>query len=212
MAPALGWALTQSAASALVVFLGLGLGFALPFVLVAFVPGLLTRLPRPGPWMVGFRKLLAFPMYGAAAWLAWVLTVQAGDMALARLFAAAVTLALAGWMAGVAQRRQAQGGRPVLAGSAAGMLAAGALAAAVWPGYQPVSAAAAPASAADIPYEAYSPERLASARAEGRAVFVNFTAAWCITCKVNERTALSTAEVADAFRRTGTVYLKADWT
>jgi thiol:disulfide interchange protein DsbD len=211
MAPALGWALTQSAASALLVFLALGLGFALPFVLVAFVPGLLSRLPRPGPWMVGFRKLLAFPMYGAAAWLAWVLTVQAGDMALARLFAAGVALALAAWLGGVAQRRQALGGRPLLASSGAGVLAAAALAAAVWPGYRPATAVAGEA-VADIPYEAYSPERLAAARAEGRPVFVNFTAAWCITCKVNERTALTRADVADAFRRTGTVYLKADWT
>lgn len=211
MAPALGWALTQSAASALLVFFALGLGFALPFVLVAFVPGLLTRLPRPGPWMVGFRKLLAFPMYGAAAWLAWVLTVQAGDMALARLFSAAVAVALAAWLGGVAQRRQALGARPALAASTAGVLAAAALAVAIWPGYQPATAAAAGPSV-DIPSEVYSPERLAAARAQGRPVFVNFTAAWCITCKVNERTALTSAEVADAFQRTGTVYLKADWT
>ncbi len=211
MAPALGWALTQSAAAALVVFSALGLGFALPFVLVAFVPGVLARLPKPGPWMAGFRKLLAFPMYGAAAWLAWVLTVQAGDIALARLFAAAVVVALAAWLAGIAQHRQAQGRGPLLPGAGAGVLAAAALVAVVWPGYQPATAVAAEA-AADIPYEAYSPERLAAARAEGRPVFVNFTAAWCITCKVNERTALTSAEVADAFQRTGTVYLKADWT
>jgi thiol:disulfide interchange protein DsbD len=77
MAPALGWAMTQPAALSLAVFAGLGLGFAAPFTLAALAPGLLTRLPRPGPWMDTFRKVLAFPMYGAAAWLAWVLEARA---------------------------------------------------------------------------------------------------------------------------------------
>ncbi|HKR90319.1 MAG TPA: protein-disulfide reductase DsbD domain-containing protein, partial [Phenylobacterium sp.] len=103
MGPALGWALTQSPIAALVVFAGLAIGFALPFVLVSYAPGLIARLPRPGPWMDVFKKALAFPMYAAAAWLAWVLTVQAGPSALAQLLAAAVVLALAAWLGGAAQ-------------------------------------------------------------------------------------------------------------
>src|SRR6185312_4501875 len=111
MGPAVGWALTQTAAAALTVFLALGVGFAAPFVLVTYAPGLLSRLPKPGAWMEIFRKALAFPMYGAAAWLAWVLAQQAGPEDLAKLFAAAVVVALAGWLVGMGQRRAAAGGR-----------------------------------------------------------------------------------------------------
>jgi thiol:disulfide interchange protein DsbD len=215
MAPALGWALTQSAPAALAIFLALGLGFALPFAAAAFVPGLLTRLPRPGPWMDGFKKLLAFPMYGAAAWLTWVLTLQAGDPALARLFAAAVILALAAWLLGNAQRRRAGGGKPFVLAGLGGVLALGAVLAALYAPYGEPAAAGETGSAqaaTAVPYEAYSAERLAALRAEGKPVFVNFTAAWCVTCQVNERLALSRQAVADAFAETGAVYLKADWT
>ncbi len=215
MAPALGWALTQSAPAAIAVFLALGLGFAAPFALIAFIPGLLSRLPKPGPWMDAFKKLLAFPMYAAAAWLVWVLTLQSGETALARIFAAAVVLAFALWLLGAAQRRQAAGGRPLaLAGLGAALVVAAALAA-VWPNYGEGTAVAASEGGggkADVPYEAYSPEKLAAARAAGKPVFVNFTAAWCVTCQVNERVALTSQAVADAFKQTGAVYLKADWT
>jgi thiol:disulfide interchange protein DsbD len=210
MAPALGWALTQGAAAALVVFAALGLGFGLPFAAVAFVPGLLSRLPRPGPWMQGLKRLLAFPMYGAAAWLAWVLTVQAGAAGLARLLACAVTLAFAAWLLGVAQRRRAGGGQVVLATGLGAILALVAVAGALWPRYEP---AATPAAAeAGVPSEAWSAQRLAAAHAEGRPVFVNFTAAWCVTCQVNDRAALSGARVAQAFARAHALYLKGDWT
>lgn len=214
MAPALGWALTQSAPAALAVFLALGLGFAAPFALAAFVPGLLSRLPKPGPWMDGFKKLLAFPMYGAAAWLVWVLTLQAGDTALARIFMAAIVLALGAWLLGVAQRRRASGATVIAPLAVGGVLALVAAAAAVWPNYgEPAAAEAASGGGkANVPYEAYSPEKLAAARAAGKPVFVNFTAAWCVTCQVNERVALTSQAVADAFQQTGAVYLKADWT
>ncbi len=210
MAPALGWALTQSAPAAITVFLALGLGFGLPFALVAFVPGLLARLPRPGPWMDSFRKLLAFPMYGAAAWLAWVLTLQAGDTALARVLAAGVVLALAAWLLGAAQRGQGRGARS-LAGVGT-VLSLVAVAAVLWPAYGDGAGAQPAQASAAVPYEAYSPEKLAAARAAGKPVFVNFTAAWCVTCQVNERVALTSQAVADAFQETGAVYLKADWT
>uniref|UniRef100_UPI002FCC23EE protein-disulfide reductase DsbD family protein n=1 Tax=Phenylobacterium sp. TaxID=1871053 RepID=UPI002FCC23EE len=215
MAPALGWALTQSAPAALTVFLALGLGFAAPFALAAFLPGLLTRLPKPGPWMDGFKKLMAFPMYGTAAWLAWVLAVQAGDMALAGVLAGAVLLALAAWLAGAAQRRLAAGGRPIGLVGASAALGLAAVCAALWQngvsGEMTKAAPDVPAQAS-VPYETYSPEKLAAARAAGKPVFVNFTAAWCVTCQVNEKVALTSQGVADAFKATGAVYLKADWT
>lgn len=215
MAPALGWAMTQPAALSLAVFAGLGLGFAAPFTLAALAPGVLSRLPRPGPWMDTFRKVLAFPMYGAAAWLAWVLAVQAGPDLLARLLAAGVALAFACWLAGLAQRRALLGQPARVLGLAALGVAVLSVAAAVWPTpAQAVAEGSAPSGtdASGLAYEAYTPERLAALRAEGRAVFVNYTAAWCVTCQVNERVAFSTRTAAEAFTGSGTVYLKADWT
>jgi thiol:disulfide interchange protein len=211
MAPALGWALVQGPAAALTVFAALGIGFAAPFVAAAFAPGLLRRLPRPGPWMSVLKKVLAFPMYAAAAWLAWVLTVQAGETALARLFAAAVVLALAAWLWGAAQSRRAERGRAPVLTALAAVLGLAAVAGVIWPPYAE-PARSAEATSSELPYEAWSPERLAQVRASGKPVFVNFTAAWCVTCQVNERAALSTRGVAEAFRKTGAVYLKGDWT
>ena len=213
MAPALGWALVQPPLASMAVFLGLGLGFAAPFTLAAFIPGLLARLPKPGGWMEGFRKLMAFPMYGTAAWLAWVLAVQSGSDALARVFAAAVTLALGVWLLGSAQHRAGLGQRPLKTLVLGGALTIAALAAAVWPNYAEPAAAGTPeAEGSSIPYEAYSPEKLAEIRATGKPVFINFTAAWCVTCQVNEKVAFSTKAAADAFAKSGAVYLKADWT
>ena len=213
MAPALGWALTQAPAAALAVFAALGLGFAAPFTAVAFAPALMRRLPRPGPWMDGFRKVLAFPMYGASAWLVWVLSIQVAASGLARLLAAAVAIAFCAWLGGAAQRRAAQGGSARPLAIAALLLGAAVLVGAVWPPYEPPTAASGTSSAtAVVPYEPYSPARLAALRAEGRPVFVNYTAAWCVTCQVNERVALSTQGLADALKRANAVYLKADWT
>ncbi len=212
MGPALGWGLTQPPAAALAVFAALGLGFAAPFTLLAFAPALMRRLPRPGPWMDVLRKALAFPMYGAAAWLAWVLSLQGGPDALAWLFAAALAVAAAAWIFGAGQRRQ--GGAALMAG--AGVLVIAAAATIAW-GVKPkpsaTSASLAPAPAtAEIPSEPYSPERLAALRATGTPVLVNFTAAWCVTCQVNDKVAFSAPEVADAFKRAGAVYLVGDWT
>jgi thiol:disulfide interchange protein DsbD len=211
MGAAIGWALTQPAASALTVFLALAIGFALPFVAVTFWPGLLGRLPRPGPWMDVFRKVLAFPMYGAAAWLVWVLTLQAGAPALARILAAGIVLALAAWLGGLAQKRAAAGARPLATGAAAGLLAAAAVVAVVWPAYGEAQAAPG-VETAHAASEPYSPQRLAELRAEGKPVFVDYTAAWCVSCQVNDRVVLSTRPVVDAIHKYDVAYLTADWT
>jgi thiol:disulfide interchange protein DsbD len=214
MGPALGWALTQSPVAALTVFAALGLGFAAPFVLVSYAPGLIARLPRPGPWMGVFKALLAFPMYAAAAWLAWVLTVQAGAPALARLLAAAVAIGFAAWLGGLAQRRNAAGERalaPAVAAAAVALLAVGAVVLGPYSAAGSAAAGQGPESAA-LAEQVYTPGRLADLRAKGRPVFVNYTAAWCVSCQVNDRVALSTRRVAEAFRRQGVAYLKADWT
>ena len=219
MAPAIGWAVTQPPAASLLVFAFLGLGLALPFTVVAFVPGLFKALPKPGAWMEGLRKFLAFPMYGTAAWLAWVFVLQAGDQALPWLFAAALAVAFGAWMWGVAQRREAMstGGllAPRLAAAVAVLLAVPAVVQGASLSAPTAPAAGSPAAATAggaLPIEAWSPARVAELQAQGRPVFVDFTAAWCVTCQVNEKTALAGKGVSDAFTRTNAVYLKADWT
>jgi thiol:disulfide interchange protein len=218
MAGAIGWALVQPPAVALTVFLGLGVGLALPFTALSFAPGLFRRLPPPGGWMEGLRKILAFPMYAAAAWLAWVFVLQAGDAALPLLFGAALAVAFAAWCFGVSQRQALTTGKVLLPRGAAVAALVAALAC-VGAGSQlsaaPAAAAAAGQAVASgdaLPVEPWSPERVAALQAQGKPVFVDFTAAWCVTCQVNERTALATRAVSDAFAQTGAVYLKADWT
>ncbi|WP_376096565.1 protein-disulfide reductase DsbD family protein [Roseomonas sp. CCTCC AB2023176] len=202
MATALGAALAMPPAGALTVFGALGLGMALPWALLAVAPGIARALPRPGAWMERLRGALAFPMYGAAAWLAWVLTQQAGPDGVLVLLGGAVLLGFGAWILGQAQAA----GRGLRLGRAAAVAAVlGALA--LLPG---LSAARAPEAATNA--EAWSEERVAALRAEGRPVFVNVTAAWCITCKVNERVALDATAVREAFSRAGVATLVGDWT
>jgi len=214
MAFALGAALLMPWPLALVVFLMLGLGLALPFVAVSLTPALLARLPRPGPWMERLKGLLAFPMYATALWLAWVFSRQAGTEPLGLLFVAGVLLALGLWLIGGGQTEQGFGRRGVIhltAGTAMLVLAGSAL---VMAARAPVSAAADPASAGSAgPASApWSEAAVASALAANRPVLVNFTADWCVTCKINERSALSSARVTAALDQTGAVYLVGDWT
>ena len=209
MGPAIGIALLSSPIEAILVFLALGLGLALPFVALSFAPSLFRKLPPPGSWMNVLRRALAFPMFAAALWLVWVLSRQAGPDGLARLLAAALVVAVGAWLFGLGQRRSDTRVRFPLMALALGAWV-GAFLAVTVPAYsQP--AAAQPAASA-LPSERWSPERLAQLRAEGRPVFVNFTADWCLTCKVNEGAALATDQTAEAFAQAGAVYLVADWT
>lgn len=216
MAGALGYALTQPAIVALSVFAALGLGFAAPFVAVAFIPAVLQRLPRPGAWMETLKKGLAFPMYGAALWLTWVFAQQAGPIALGQVLGAGVLAAFGAWVYGLSQGRRAAG-KPFLVQTLVGLLcvvAALALAVSAALAAKPPTAAGAGevSSGPGLTAEAWSPERVAALRAEGRPVLVDFTAAWCVTCQVNEKVALSGGKVAEAFKAQNAVYLKADWT
>ncbi len=210
MASAMGYALTQSAWVSLPVFAALGLGLAAPFLLLSFAPALLRRMPRPGPWMDTLRRALAFPMYAAVAWLVWVLAQQTGPAGLAYALAGGVLAAFAAWLWG---RAQSHPPAPIVKALAA-LLAVGAIALTGLLALEkpPSAGAAASGATAEVPYEAWSPERVAELRAEGRPVFVNFTAAWCVTCQVNERTSLGAKTVADALSRNNAVYLKGDWT
>jgi len=206
MALALGAALVMPWPLALTVFLMLGLGLALPYVLISFSPRLLARLPRPGPWMEGFRNLLAFPMYGTALWLAFVYSRQTGD-ALGLLFVAGLLLALGLWLYGRAQ----SGRRLALIFAALALISA--LGVSVLAARAPVigtSETDAPHSA--LPAQPWSEAVVQAALAEGRPVLVNFTADWCVTCKINEGAALSSRRTAEALTQTNTAYLVGDWT
>lgn len=199
MAAALGAALAMSPAAALGVFAALGLGLAAPYALLAVAPGLALYLPRPGAWMDRLKQALAFPMYAAAVWLVWVLSQQAGPDGVLVAGAGIVLVGFAAWAWGA-------GGRLFRVAAVAGIAGAAAL----LPG---LSVAAPLAQAAEgANWEAFSESRLAALRAEGRPVFVNMTAAWCVSCLVNERVALATDGVAEAFAQRNIAYLKGDWT
>ena len=214
MAPALGVALTQPPILGLAVFLSLGLGMAAPFTALAFAPGLLKRIPRPGAWMETFRRVLAFPMYAAAAWLVWVLAQQTDSAGLARLLAIGVLTAFGAWLYG---RSQGIEGRKYLLLMTGGTVLlsiamAGAMIGAYAPAPSNASGSGPKIVAGGLEAETYSADRLAELRGAGVPVLVDFTAAWCVTCQVNERTTLANPKVVEAFGATNTVYMKADWT
>jgi thiol:disulfide interchange protein DsbD len=209
MGAAIGTALAASPAVAMTVFLGLGLGLALPYVVLAVLPGFARLLPRPGAWMELLRQLLAFPMYGAGVWLLWVIGEESGPAGVLASASGLVLVGFAAWVLGYAQRHagiSSRGRRTAQATAMAALLIAVAV--------LPALAAHAPTGAmAAVPgTEPFSEARLAALRAEDRPVFVDFTAAWCITCLVNERLVLDRPEVREAFAAHHVVLLTGDWT
>ena len=203
MGAALGAALVLPTAAALLVFAGLGLGIALPFLLIGFVPAWRRRLPKPGAWMARLRRILSIPMLLTALALAWVLGRQAGVDAMTLGLGAALLAALGLWWTG---RRQVAGGDrawwPAIPALALAVVAVVLV--------KPAPVRAAQARVAGT--EPFSEARLATLRAEGRPVFAYFTADWCLTCKVNEKTAIETTAVADAFAKAKVAVLVGDWT
>jgi len=208
MGTAVGWALTQPWLASLLVFEALGLGLALPYLLLTLAPGWRRALPQPGPWMVHLERLLAFPLYATVAWLVWVVSQQAGPTGVAAALGGLVAIAFAAWLHQVSRGAGALGRR--LASLAVLLLAVGAVGAATLDSRADGGGAAAASS--DTSWERFSPARLAELKAAGTPVFVNVTAAWCITCLVNEHVALRSDAVSEAFARKGVVALKADWT
>jgi thiol:disulfide interchange protein len=198
---ALGTALLLPAAGSIAVFAALGFGLALPFLIIAFVPALRTRLPRPGPWMRRLQRFLAIPM-GASAFAAlWLLDRQAGDKAFLIGTALSIGLLFAAFEAGRLQRRS----KPGAWGSAiAGFMLVASGIALVPP------RSASPQVVANG--EKWSEERISRAVQQGKPVFVYFTADWCLTCKVNEAAAIDRDEVRDAFTKAGVQVLAGDWT
>ncbi len=208
MATAVAAAMTATPTVALVIWAALGLGLALPYGLLAVAPQLARLLPRPGAWMDVVRQLLAFPMYAAAIWLLWVASQQTGPSGVLVVAGGMGLLGLGAWALGHAQRTTGRGrhagrGMALLTG-----LAAASMLVLLGP---TTLGSAAPESATDGS-EPFSNARLATLRAQGRPVFVDMTAAWCVTCLVNERVALSPPAVREAFAAHHVAYLKGDWT
>jgi thiol:disulfide interchange protein len=209
MGVAIGLTITEGAGMALAIFAMIGFGMALPVLVLALFPALLKKLPKPGAWMETFKEVLAFPLYATVAWLAWVLGAQAGNDAVFALLAGLVLIAMGAWFLGRSEHLQGAWRSAI----AVILAAAGVLVA--WPGaVAPMAAADSTpvARAGELPWQAWTPEKVRSLTAAGQPVFVDFTAAWCVTCQVNKRVALSNDSVVKAFATCGIAPLKADWT
>jgi len=207
MGSAVGFALTQSAGVALAVFASLGLGLAMPFLALTLWPAALRALPRPGAWMETLKQVLAFPVYATVAWLVWVLAQQVDPRG---LLAALIGLVLVGFSAWVWERGRAAapGARRIAQGCAAlALIAVVALVSTL-----PQDRAAPNAQTAAGGIEPFTQARLDALTVAHKPAFVNMTAAWCITCAVNETTSLSTKAVRAAMAERGVTYLKGDWT
>lgn len=206
MAAAMGAALLLPVVSAILLFAALGLGIALPFLAVALVPALRRRLPRPGPWMVRFRHWMAVPMGLTGAALVWLLWRQGGLLFAA--MAVVIALLLVSDLAALGRRQRAgkPGGLRFGLGAATLVVLAGLVLPAVYEARRPGQIESI------LPTKPFSEAALAAARASGTPVFVYFTADWCLTCKVNEQTAIEREEVRAAFARAGVKVLAGDWT
>ncbi|WP_176521790.1 protein-disulfide reductase DsbD family protein [Longimonas halophila] len=211
MGAALGVALTMSAVEAMSIFTALGVGMAAPYVVLSSVPALLNRLPKPGPWMETMKQLLAFPMFATALWLVWVFGQQVSIDGVALLLGAFLLLGLAGWVLGRWPAMQVEGRTWMASRAVVTTVVAGALALALLG-----AGTGAPASASTQPtdanWQSFSTEQVDAVRDEGTPVFIDFTAAWCLTCQVNKRTTLSTESVQQAFDDKGVHLVRADWT
>ncbi|MBD8897381.1 protein-disulfide reductase DsbD [Rhodanobacter sp. DHG33] len=203
MGSALAYAFAAPAVHALLVFLMLGIGLALPFLAIAYVPALARWLPKPGRWMETLKQVLAFPMYLTTAWLAWVLTNQRGADAVGLLLVALVLLALVLWWF------ERSRGRSPLHHVLTALLVVLTAAPLYLLAQLPAMANTTTAQAGTV---AYSPAKLAELRAANTPVFVDMTADWCITCKANEHAVLDGDAFHAALKRDGAIYMKGDWT
>jgi len=202
MGAAIGYAVLQPAAVTLAVFAALGLGLALPFLIIGFVPAAARLLPKPGAWMERFKQLMAFPLYLSVVWLLWVVARQLDASAAAQLMVGLVLIAFVLWL------WNARGWLGAFSKLVAAALALGLL----FTLPKPAEVRSAAPSVSAYGSEPWSVQRVAELRGEGRTIFVDFTADWCLSCKVNERVALRSAKVEQRFREDNVAVLVADWT
>ena len=207
MGAALGYTLAQPASVSFLVFTLVAVGMATPVLVLSMFPGWLRHLPKPGIWMDTFKQFMAFPLFATVAWLAWVLGSQLGNDGIGMLLIGMVIVAFGAWLYGRWQVK-----KPLLALVAAiSLLLAGTITA--WPGMVPDRTQhASDVSTARDEWVPFSKQAVAAFRGQGRAVFIDFTATWCITCQVNKRIALNDKEVLRRFNDMNIVRMKADWT
>ncbi|GGC95874.1 thiol:disulfide interchange protein DsbD [Aquisalinus flavus] len=213
-----GFALSaqQPAIVGLLVFAVMGLGLALPYLLISLIPGIAKALPRPGAWMEVFKQVLSFAMFATLVWLIWTLTLQAGTDGLVLVLIALLLTGFAAWAFGLSQRSTGSGARLFARVLALAAIGGGLY---VLAGITPqlrtadyVASAPGEGDLSKLPTVAYSEATLEELRAAGTPVFIDFTAAWCVTCQVNKQTVLTRQQVVSQFHEKGVVYMVADWT
>ena len=205
MGASLGYAVGLPAVQALAVFGAIGLGMALPYLAASAVPAVARALPRPGTWMVTFKQLMAFPMFATVAWLVWVLGQQSGIDGAGALLALLVLMALVLWSLTLRSRTRTVAATLSIAFGAFGVWAVGQNI------IKPLETSSAAATASGR-WQAWEPGRVDQLAAQGRSVFVDFTAAWCVTCQYNKKTTLANADVLADMDAKNVALLRADWT
>lgn len=205
---AVGFALASSAPTILGVFSALGLGLAAPFVLLTLVPGWAKILPKPGPWMEQLKRFLGFALLGTAIWLVWLVGRAGGVDAMARLLMFVGVLGLGAWLFGQVQFRGGSWRKWATVAVAASLVGAAGVAA--FP-LEAKTDRSCPPSGGPVQWRPWSAAAVRNAVDDGNLVFVDFTADWCLTCKVNERNVLSSEPVVRAFKKHRVVAFKADW-
>jgi thiol:disulfide interchange protein DsbD len=210
MAAALGYAITQPWYRSIAIFEALGLGLAIPYLAIAFSPSLRRFLPRPGIWMLRLRQFLAFPVYGTAVWLTFVLADEAGEFAVTATLGGLVLVAFAAWLYEAVRSGEQRWRRWGLSVSALSVVTACVLLRFTGSDRPPPQEAI--VEKAGVRWLPFSAGKIAELQAQGRPIFVDFTADWCVTCKLNERLALSNPAVVKAFIDGGVAALRADWT
>jgi len=211
MAAAVGAALTQAPAIALGIFAALGVGLSLPYLLLSFAPVTRRALPRPGVWMDTLKQVFAFPMYASAAWLLWVLAQQTSPLGLGAALAGAILVGLAAWAYQKSKASAAVGRMTALVTALAALLLAIVLPIR-FAGVAPVAARGDSAAHDGDSWQPYDATKVAELEAAGRPLLVNFTASWCLTCLVNERSTFADTAVQEIFRTKGVTLMKGDWT
>jgi thiol:disulfide interchange protein DsbD len=206
MGASLGYAIGLPALEALAIFAAIGIGMALPYLAASAIPAVARALPRPGPWMVTFKQLMAFPMFATVAWLVWVLGQQSGIDGAGALLALLVLMALAIWALTLRGTARTLIATFSIALGAIGIWAIG-------PNItKPAAISATAADAAPGGWQAWAPGRVDQLAAQGQSAFVDFTAAWCVTCQYNKKTTLSNDAVLADMKAKNVALLRADWT
>ncbi len=210
LAPALGAALAVSTVASFAIFTAIAIGLATPYLLLSIFPAAVKALPRPGAWMETFKQFMAFPLYATAAYLAWVLAAQTTEEGFRGVLFSFVLIALAIWMYGRWTAPGASAGRVRF--GVTSLILVGALALWVgWPRALP-AATTGVAPTGEVVWQPWSKEAVAQLRAEGRIVYVDFTARWCATCQTNKKLVFGNGEVLRTFAEKKVATLRADWT